>query len=266
MKYKTHFLFLKKVFISAALVFVSFSCSCLFAADIVATHVSLRALDKVTGRFRTLESPVGEEIAFENLRIYPEVCLKKPPEETPEDMVFLTVYEQKPQGEEQAVFKGWMFSSNPALSPMEHPIYDVWVLECSVAEEAVEQNQNLPLSDVRDLPLDKEENSASVITAEEKSTAEQTNPIADAGENSVNDSKAVSVTGDVAADKNSVIDKNLVIDKKSEEKENLFEKENSSLPFSDSVSVEQDASQTEPYSSILPEEVIVQSLPEPAFD
>ena len=29
-----------------------------------------------------------------------------------------------------SVFSGWMFASSPALSFMDHPIYDVWVLDC----------------------------------------------------------------------------------------------------------------------------------------
>ena len=33
---------------------------------------------------------------------------------------------------EQAVrtFTGWMFASSPALNALEHPVYDVWVLDC----------------------------------------------------------------------------------------------------------------------------------------
>ena len=31
----------------------------------------------------------------------------------------------------QSIFSGWMFASSPALSALEHPIYDVWVIDCS---------------------------------------------------------------------------------------------------------------------------------------
>ncbi len=39
--------------------------------------------------------------------------------------------------EGDAVFSGWMFASSPALNPLEHPVYDVWVIDCQteVAEE-----------------------------------------------------------------------------------------------------------------------------------
>ena len=153
---KAEILFWRKVFIAAVCAFGLFSLKEVRAEDIVATHVKLRALDKVTGRFRTLEGPLGEEIGFENLKIYPDICLKKPPEETPEDMAFLSVYEKKPQGEEELVFKGWMFSSNPALSPMEHPIYDVWVLECFVSQEEAARLQNPPMAELERSPSEKE--------------------------------------------------------------------------------------------------------------
>ena len=40
------------------------------------------------------------------------------------------VIENKPGEQAEPVFSGWMFASSPALSAMEHPIYDVWVLSC----------------------------------------------------------------------------------------------------------------------------------------
>ena len=33
------------------------------------------------------------------------------------------------------VFSGWMFASSPALHPLEHPVYDVWVIDCLTAVE-----------------------------------------------------------------------------------------------------------------------------------
>ena len=29
-----------------------------------------------------------------------------------------------------SLFRGWMYASSPALSALEHPVYDVWVLDC----------------------------------------------------------------------------------------------------------------------------------------
>ena len=29
------------------------------------------------------------------------------------------------------IFEGWMFSSSPSINSMEHPINDIWLLECN---------------------------------------------------------------------------------------------------------------------------------------
>lgn len=35
-----------------------------------------------------------------------------------------------PQATGDNIFRGWMFASSPALNPLEHPVYDVWVIDC----------------------------------------------------------------------------------------------------------------------------------------
>jgi len=90
----------------------------------------LQALDKVTARVTTLEAPLGETIKYNTLEITARACDKKPPEETPESTAFLDIWEVRPDEPMQSVFRGWMFASSPAVSAMEHPVYDVWVLDC----------------------------------------------------------------------------------------------------------------------------------------
>jgi hypothetical protein len=92
--------------------------------------VLLRALDKVTTRSRTLEAPIGEPIRFRTLTITARVCDKTPPEEKPEAAAFLDIVEVREGTAARDVFRGWMFASSPGLSPMQHPVYDVWVLDC----------------------------------------------------------------------------------------------------------------------------------------
>lgn len=92
--------------------------------------VVLQGMDKVTARVSTIEAPVGEVVKFGALEIIARTCDKRPPEETPESAAFLDIWEVR-QGEPAvSLFRGWMFGSSPALSAMEHPVYDVWVLDC----------------------------------------------------------------------------------------------------------------------------------------
>lgn len=95
----------------------------------------LRGLDKVTAETRDFEAPVGEDVRFFALTINVKRCAKKPPEETPETIVGLDVFDRTTdgagvEGEPEKIFSGWMFGSSPALNPLEHPVYDVWALDC----------------------------------------------------------------------------------------------------------------------------------------
>lgn len=112
------------------LIFCSLFSITVYGADIDAPKVLLRGVDKVTGRTSTLETDIDTPAFFGNLKITAQRCLKKPPEETPENAAFLVIEEKNKDEAYEVVFNGWMFSSNPALSAMEHPIYDIWVLEC----------------------------------------------------------------------------------------------------------------------------------------
>lgn len=105
------------------------------ATDIPTDIAVLRGLDKVTGRISTFSIPIGEVVQFGRIFIAPDSCYTRPPEESPENAAFLFIYEKSLKGENIELFKGWMFSSNPALSSMEHPVYDIWVLECKNAQE-----------------------------------------------------------------------------------------------------------------------------------
>ena len=90
----------------------------------------MQGLDKVTARVTTIEVPLGGTAYFGALKIKLYHCDKAPPEETPESAAFIEVIEEKRGEEPVNIFNGWMFASSPALSSIEHPVYDVWVLDC----------------------------------------------------------------------------------------------------------------------------------------
>ena len=106
------------------------------ATDLEGVSAELRSVDKITGRTQTIEVPVGVATQMGNLQITLSRCLKKPPEETPENAAFLLIQEKNKEGDFDVVFNGWMFSSNPAISAMEHPVWDIWVLGCKVKQSS----------------------------------------------------------------------------------------------------------------------------------
>ncbi len=93
----------------------------------------LRALDKDTARVQELNVPLSQPLSFGTLSILARTCRVTPPEEQPEAAAFLEISEIKPGEDAKPVFHGWMFASSPALSAMEHPIYDIWVTGCKDA-------------------------------------------------------------------------------------------------------------------------------------
>lgn len=94
------------------------------------TKVKLQTLNKITARTSTFIADVGNTVQFGPLFIRIQACRKAPPIENPESAAFLQIWQQSPKKKSEWVFSGWMFASSPALSPMDHPIYDVWVLDC----------------------------------------------------------------------------------------------------------------------------------------
>ncbi len=101
-------------------------------------YAVLQTLDKVTARTHTVTLPIGKPSAVGPIFAEVKTCQKTPPTEQPEAAAFIQVWEAKPksaqqgtQTESQWVFSGWMFASSPALSAMDHPIYDVWLKDCT---------------------------------------------------------------------------------------------------------------------------------------
>ena len=90
----------------------------------------LQGLDKITARISTFEAPLNQPVRFGSLQIVARACDKKPPEEPPESTAFLEIVDVRPDSPAVELFKGWMFASSPAVSAVEHPVYDVWVVDC----------------------------------------------------------------------------------------------------------------------------------------
>lgn len=101
-----------------------------FAWAVPHNTVVVQALDKVTARVYTIKAPLGDVIRFGTLEIIARHCDKRPPEETPESTAFLDIWEVRRGEPTVSLFRGWMFASTPALSALEHPVYDVWILDC----------------------------------------------------------------------------------------------------------------------------------------
>jgi hypothetical protein len=90
----------------------------------------LQGLDKVSARIEVLEAPVDQEIRFGSLAIRARACYETPPTEPPESAAFLEIDHLGSDDSRDAAFVGWMFASTPGISALEHPVFDVWVIDC----------------------------------------------------------------------------------------------------------------------------------------
>lgn len=93
----------------------------------------LQGLDKITARVSTVPIAVGGTGSYGTLRITVRTCRERPPTETPESVAYLEISDQKPGEAPVMLFTGWMFASSPALNALEHPVYDIWLLNCGSA-------------------------------------------------------------------------------------------------------------------------------------
>jgi hypothetical protein len=69
-----------------------------------------------------------------------KACEQAAEDEPQEDSIaYMTVDSQpratpgKPAPPPRQVFKGWMYASSPALNPLQHPVYDAWLITCRAA-------------------------------------------------------------------------------------------------------------------------------------
>lgn len=97
---------------------------------------NLQALDKVTARVSPIKLEVGKTTNFGNLEIVLHSCWRAPAEEEPESKARIEITEQVPGENKKLRFHGWMFASSPALSALEHPVYDISLISCTSSKDA----------------------------------------------------------------------------------------------------------------------------------
>jgi hypothetical protein len=104
----------------------------------------LQALDKVTAETLVFEAPVGKPIRYKGLILTVRACERSTPEEAVEDSIAYLTIDSQPRAEpgmpvppSRQVYKGWMYAASPGLHPLEHPVYDAWVISCRAASPQV---------------------------------------------------------------------------------------------------------------------------------
>ena len=100
------------------------------AETIEKKYASFKLLNKTTNKVSTKDILVSSKISWETLNIEVLYCGSTPQTEIPEDYVLIDVYDSI-NNENINIYKGWMISSSPDVTPLENPIYDLWLVDCS---------------------------------------------------------------------------------------------------------------------------------------
>ena len=92
-------------------------------------YAKFRLLDKISNKLIEKTIPVNnsDEIGTLSVKVYG--CFTEPPTEISEDYVLIDIIDNF-QGLDKNIYKGWMISSSPEITPIEHPIYDLWLIGC----------------------------------------------------------------------------------------------------------------------------------------
>ncbi|MET0337668.1 MAG: DUF2155 domain-containing protein [Caulobacter sp.] len=100
----------------------------------------MQALDKITAETMRFEAPIGQPIRYKNLIFTVRACETSAPDEVaPDAAAYVQVVSQsrddhgRPVGATRNVFRGWMYASSPGVRPLEHPVYDAWLIACKAS-------------------------------------------------------------------------------------------------------------------------------------
>jgi len=91
----------------------------------------LRALDTLTGAVTDIDATVGQTLTYERLTITVQECRFPKGNPNGDAFALLTIKDIR---EDDPRFDAWMVASSPALSALEHPRYDVWLLKCKTSD------------------------------------------------------------------------------------------------------------------------------------
>ena len=92
-------------------------------------YAKFRLLDKISNKLTDKTISVNNSDKIETLNVEVHACFTEPPTEISEDYVLVDIIDTF-QGLNKNFYRGWMISSSPEVTPLEHPIYDLWLLGC----------------------------------------------------------------------------------------------------------------------------------------
>ena len=99
--------------------------------DLIGTKTDIKILDKISSKNELINLTNGDELIYKDLAIKVMKCTNSEFDDNPEIKAYIQVRDlTKNDNDKVFVFNGWMFSSSPSIAPFDHPVYDVWLVDC----------------------------------------------------------------------------------------------------------------------------------------
>ena len=117
------------LFIYLLSIFVTFQTSAEINVD--GNNTDIKILDKISSKNELIKLVNDEEFVYKDLAIKSIKCTDSKFDDNPEVKAYIQVRDlTKKDRNNVFVFNGWMFSSSPSIAPFDHPVYDIWLVNC----------------------------------------------------------------------------------------------------------------------------------------
>ena len=97
----------------------------------IGEKTDIKILDKISSKNELVNLVNGEELIYKDLAIKSMKCTNSEFDDNPEIKAYIQVRDlTRIDNDIVYVFNGWMFSSSPSIAPFDHPVYDIWLINC----------------------------------------------------------------------------------------------------------------------------------------
>ena len=100
-------------------------------SNLEGNNTDIKILDKISSKNELIKLINNEEYIYKDLSIKSIKCSDAVFDDNPEIKAYIQVRDlTKKDRNNVFVFNGWMFSSSPSIAPFDHPVYDIWLINC----------------------------------------------------------------------------------------------------------------------------------------
>ncbi len=119
------------LFIFIHLLYIFIIPETLSESNLEGKNTDIKILDKISSKNELIKLVNNEEYIYKDLSIKSIKCTDAEFDDNPEIKAYIQVRDlTKKDRNNVFVFNGWMFSSSPSITPFDHPVYDIWLINC----------------------------------------------------------------------------------------------------------------------------------------